>query len=108
MSDWTKMPGLPGRTNPCANCPPIPATLPLDCWIAVGFGGAGVSRDGASVWNYSEHEEVAWTVADAEAVAAADPNHDWRIAYYGPLHEEVYQRHGPREWVLIEKGEGFA
>jgi hypothetical protein len=109
MSDWKKLPALPGRPNPCMNCPPIPATLPPDRWIAVGFGGAGVSKDGVGVWDYSEHDENdPWTVAEAEAAAAADPDHDWRIYYYGPLHEEEYQRHGPKKWVLIRKGEGLA
>lgn len=45
---------------------------------------------------------------DAEAAALADPDHDWRIVLFGPLHGEVYQRHGPGEWMLVEKNEGFA
>lgn len=49
-----------------------------------------------------------WMVADAERAAVADPDHDWRIVLYGPLHGEVYQRHGLSEWMLVEKNEGFA
>lgn len=48
-----------------------------------------------------EDEDYA-TCADMERKAALDPDHDWRISYYAPLYEAVYQRHGPEHWVLIE------
>lgn len=50
---------------------------------------------------------VVWDVAQAERVAKRDPDHDWRIVLYGPLHGEVYQRQDG-EWLLVEKNEGFA
>lgn len=53
-------------------------------------------------------EPVYWDVEEAEKLAAADPDHDWRIVLFGPLHGEVYQRHGPGQWLLVEKNEGFA
>jgi hypothetical protein len=114
---WTKLPPLDGKPNPCAHCPPILPTIALDAIIAVGFGDAHVECDGEEVWREpasppdegSEDEAVEyWEVRDAEIAAAADPDHDWRIVLYGPLHGEVYQRHGPGEWVLVEKNEGFA
>jgi hypothetical protein len=140
---WEKLPALPGRGNPCACCPPIPAKLGLRDEIAVGFGDAHVERDGEVVWREPsggpppcemcdgrgaiEGEDntlrtclacsgfgflggttVMWTTAQAEKVAKADPDHDWRIVLYGPLHGEVYQRHAPGEWVLVEKNKGFA
>ena len=46
--------------------------------------------------------------ADAEALAAQDPDHDWRIVLHGPLSGRTYQRHGPGQWMLVEKNEGFA
>ena len=82
----------------------------MDGWIAVGFGSAGVTKDGKEV--YSEpldgDETNIWTGAEAEQVAASDPDHDWRIHKYAPLYEAVYQRHGDGQWVLIQQGEGFA
>ena len=48
------------------------------------------------------------TVAEAEVIAAKDPEHDWRIVLYGPLRGSTYQRHAVRHWVLVEKNEGFA
>jgi hypothetical protein len=82
-----------------------------EAWIAVGFGSASVTRDGVEVWSepvgdYSEDD--IWTGADAEKAAAADPDHDWRISKYASLYDAVYQRHGPGQWVLIERGDGFA
>jgi hypothetical protein len=147
VEGWTKQPPLDGRANPCLNCPPIGAALPLDAIIAVGFGDAHASRDGVAVYSEpmpyetlkdcaicngtgevgsvktvicgtcgglgSVEDETAtqreyWDVAEVEKLAALDPDHDWRIVLFGPLHGEVYQRHGVGEWNLIEKNKGFA
>lgn len=65
-------------------------------------GGLGEIDDPAAP------EPEYWAFADAESAAAADPDHDWRVTLFGPLHGEVYQRHSPGVWNLIEKNEGFA
>lgn len=110
---WSKLPALTemeaGLRSGCLNCGPQPVTLPMTAWIAVGFGFAGVTRDGAAV--YSEGgipDSEDWTAQDAEDEALKDPDHDWRIVYHGPLSEAEYQRHAAGEWVLISKGMGFA
>lgn len=82
--------------------------LDMEATIAVGFGAAGVTKDGQEVWSESSADDGYWTLADAEREAAKDPNHDWRVFFFGPLSEAEYQRHGPRNWVLIKKGMGFA
>jgi len=107
---YEKLPALDGRDNPCACCPPIPAVAPLDKIIAVGFGTACVTRDGELVLDGERwHENDGWLrFADAEAQAALDPDHDWRVVLHGPLHGETYQRQGEDRWVLVEKNEGFA
>ena len=113
-TDWEKLPGLPAAPNPCTCCAPIAATLPLDAIVAVGFGSAVVTRDGDMVLDgeramqYAETDEEIVTVGQAEALAAADPQHDWRIELFGPLHGETYQRQGPASWVLVERNKGFA
>lgn len=56
----------------------------------------------------SAPEPEYWDVAEVEKLASADPDHDWRIVMFGPLHGEVYQRQGDAKWVLVEKNEGFA
>ncbi len=90
-------------------CPPTaPELFPADGIVAVGFGSASVLRDGVAVWQEQGADQEDMTGAMAEAMAAADPAHDWRISLYAPLSSAVYQRQGPGQWVLIERGEGFA
>lgn len=87
-------------------------TLTLDRAIGVGFGSAGYSRDGVTLWEESmrspDDESDYPTAQQVEDMAKADPDHDWRIFYYAPLYESEYQRQGDGHWVLIRKGMGFA
>jgi hypothetical protein len=76
--------------------------------IAVGFGSAGYSRDGEILWQEGHEEEDFPKVADVEEMAAADPEHDWRIYFFAPLYEAEYQRQGDGVWVLVRSGDGFA
>lgn len=84
--------------------------LPLEKVIAVGFGAAYVSRDGDTVWQEDVRADWndLWTVAQAEQVAEEDPLHDWRIHIIGPLAEGHWQRQSAGQWVMYEKGDGFA
>jgi len=79
--------------------------------IAVGFGTAIVTKDNKEVYD----GEADWInnnepkcVSDIEAMAKNDPDHDWRIIKYGPLHGETFQRHADDTWVCIESNMGFA
>lgn len=113
MGDWIKLPPLTsaeaGLRSGCLTCGPQPIALGMDAVIAVGFGDAGVTRDGAAVWSETDaRDDVYWEGKDAEAAALADPEHDWRVYYHGPLSEAEYQRQGDGNWVLISKGMGFA
>lgn len=119
MSVWTKLPPVAAGGAVCLTCGcGAHETLPMDRHIAVGFGSAGFSRDDKGLWdeNMCEREmrpeERALddfpTVAHVEALAVADPDHDWRIYFFAPLYEATYQRHGDAHWVLVEKGQGFA
>jgi hypothetical protein len=105
---WEKLPALEGKSNPCANCPPILAEAHPEKIIAVGFGDAHVERDGVEVYREPQDDMgKIWDFANAERVAAKDPDHDWRAVLFGPLHGETYQRQDGK-WVLVEKNEGFA
>jgi hypothetical protein len=108
VSDWTKLPALEGRGNPCVCCPGIKPIISLGARIAVGFGSAFCYRDGVTVLSESSEWSACPTVADSEALALADPDHDWRIVLHGPLHGEVYQRQSEGHWVLVITDEGFA
>lgn len=110
---WEKKPAIQSGGPACICCGTPTNMFPADGWIAVGFGSAGVTRDGKEVYSEpydfdGEDESLIWTGADAEKAAAADPDHDWRIYKYAPLYAAVYQRHSEGQWVLIERGEGFA
>lgn len=109
---WTKLPAVehPGFRSGCLNCGPQPVTLPLDAYMSVGFGSCTVSEDGIGIYDEGQVSDLedAPRLQKFEDMAKADPDHDWRCAFYGALSEAEYQRHGPENWVLIRKGEGFA
>lgn len=87
------------------------STVPvsMDTTISVGFGAASLTKDNTVVWYESYYTSAKpITVADAERMAQADPDHDWRIHLVAPLHESHYQRQGAGVWVLYHTGLGFA
>lgn len=109
MSTWEKLPALEGTHGGCLNCGPRPSLFPMDGRIAVGFGDASLTRDGEHVWSEDGREwDDCMTGEQAEALAAADPDHDWRISLFGPMSGREYQRHGTREWALVSQDMGFA
>ena len=106
---WEKLKAIEGGHGGCLNCGYQHDILPMDAVIAVGFGSAYLTKDGRFVYDELEVEDDNYmTVEQAEALAAADPDHDWRIALVAPLSERHYQRQGDKHWVLYEKGPGFA
>lgn len=108
---WKKEPETEGKHGGCLNCEPRPSFFQPDWVIGVGFGYAGLHRDGEPVWtepNEPESDDEYMTGAKAEELAAADPDHDWRIVMDGPLSGRTYQRHAAGEWALIEQNQGFA
>lgn len=95
----------------CACCSTACRLAHLDMAIAVGFGSATLTKDDQIVYEETLDGPV-WTVADAEKLAVAEPDHDWRIQKNGPLHGETFQRHAKGkyagQWVCIESNQGFA
>jgi hypothetical protein len=81
--------------------------------IAVGFGSAYVFRDGKAIFDGESpaqygYSETDHTLAEFEAMAQLDPDHDWRVELYAPLKELEYQRQADGRWLLIRTGMGFA
>ncbi len=117
VSSWTKLPAVPGSVA-ClvvgvggrSIASGALSDLPMERVIAVGFGSATATCDDRQVYSEGSLDDDAefWTVADVEKLAAADPDHDWRISFHAPLYSAVYQRQGDAAWVLVEKGQGFA
>lgn len=93
----------PGDTLVCPN---------IDCEEGIIKGSdnvlCGTCGGIGEVPDPAEPEPEYWTVSRVERLARQDPDHDWRIILYGPLHGEVYQRHGKSQWVLVESNQGFA
>lgn len=111
---WEKLPAIEGGPGGCLHCGYQHEILPMTAVIAVGFGSATLTKGDELIYDESgfgqEHEDAEGfvTAAKAEELAAADPDHDWRIGLIAPLSERHYQRQGEKHWVLYEKGEGFA
>ena len=107
--NWTKEPALQGKQQPCLHAGVAEDIFPPDGRVCVGFGCAIVTCDGRVIFDEGGREfEDCMTGAQAEVLAAADPDHDWRILLLAPLSEREYQRHDTGRWVLIKQGEGFA
>jgi hypothetical protein len=76
--------------------------------LAVGFGDTIVTKDGQRIWHEMQWPNRVRRLRSIERLARLDPDHDWQVYFYGPLSESRYQRHGHSEWLLINKGQGFA
>lgn len=89
---------------------PEPEEFDRDRVIAVGFGGAYVTRDGVEVLDGEAacHRGEEVTGADAEALAAADPDHVWEIVIVGAMSGATYTRTAEGKWIATRHDEGFA
>lgn len=109
---FEKVPALKieGLNIGCPCCSTAAMVAPMDMLIAVGFGSACVTKNGELIYQEQsvENDNDYWTVKDAENEALKDPDCDWRIVKFGPLHGETFQRHGDGIWVCIESNRGFA
>lgn len=109
---WKKPIGAGDRKpHGCLHCElagTVGITFPPDGLIAVGFGMAALTKGGKLIFDGSDIDGPEMTGAEAEALAAADPDHDWQIQIEGPLSGRTYQRQGTGNWVLIDQNEGFA
>lgn len=107
---WEKIAAIEGKLGGCLNCGVRPSFFPPDGVVAVGFGFAALTKDGELVWTEPDEDDESsfLTGEQAEKIAAADPDHDWRIVLESPLSGRAYQRHEPNKWALIDQNNGFA
>ena len=113
MCSWTKLPAIEGGIHGCLTCGRTHSTLAMIYPIIAGFGDAIISRDGKEVYRAApardaEDFQNAPALSVFEALAAADPDRDWRFFLNLPLRSATYQRHGKEKWVLVDTGRGFA
>lgn len=93
----------------CLNCSLASRTIKMNRKIGVGFGFAGITKDGEIVWcEHNENWNELPTLMRFENMARRNPDHDWRVVLDSPLHGETFQRHNKNAWVLIESNAGFA
>jgi len=106
---WEKLKPLekPGFRSGCLNCGSQPELLPMEAELAVGFGACTVTRGDDCLYQEGETDDIP-KLQHYEDMAKADPDHDWRASFHGPLSDTEYQRHGEGKWVLVKKGLGFA
>ena len=78
--------------------------LSLDWEVDTGMGIGFVLKDGERI--YASNEGAPRVCAEFEALAAMDPDHDWRILFLDSTCELHFQRHGSNCWMLIEKNGG--
>lgn len=107
---WTRVAPHSGPVHHgCLTCSRTDEIADLRMTVAVGFGSASVSRDGEQIWfETGDEDQELYNLAHFEALAAADPDHDWQVCLHGPLRGMTYQRHDVGKWVLIDSNEGFA
>lgn len=107
---YEKLTPIEGGSGGCLCCGHQHEHLPMESLIAVGFGYAGVTKNGEIVYKEDDvsDQDDWWTTQHAEHEALKDPDHDWRIHLIAPLSERHYQRQGENLWVLYKKGVGFA
>ena len=107
--NFEKLPPVEKIHQGCASCTTAARIAPMDMVIAVGFGSATVTKNSELI--YDEHTisgDNYWTVQDVENLALKEPDCDWRIEKYGPLHGETFQRQGDGNWICVESNQGFA
>lgn len=97
----------------CTCCGEKPVVAKLDMMLAVGFGTCVVTKNGEVVYDEIElPQPPTWEdfplLQEYENLAKKEPEADWRVQFIAPLYEAEYQRQGEDNWVLINKGEGFA
>lgn len=106
---FTKEPPAKVIHQGCLNCSMAARVAPMNMVIAVGFGSATVTKGPELIYDEQQVEdEKYWTVQDVENLAEKEPDLDWRITKFGPMHGETFQRQGAGNWVCIESNEGFA
>ena len=86
----------------------FPMTLQASAWYS-GVGYAALTRDGVPVYEADcSAIEEAWSVRDAERLAAAEPDRDWRIHLVALRDERHYRRGGDGRWRLYKRGYGLS
>lgn len=101
------------RSKGCLICGTTPIKLPMNYKILYAFGGAYITRNGKTYyfpdnWDGTKLGLKKHKTLMTFELKARKNKADWRLVNDVPLHDEVYQRQGKNNWVLVKKGIGFA
>lgn len=106
---WYKQ-AIEGSGSSCLCCPDTSEILPLGTKIYNGFGGWSINKNGEHF--YSAENGLDWDdfkdISYIEELIGEDTENEFTAILSTPLRDAKYQRHSKNNWVLIEKGEGFA
>lgn len=114
--DWFKQ-GIEGGAGGSLCCGGTSAILDVNTVLYNGYGGWSIQKNGSLF--YCGEIDTDWekekSIADIDEEIdpstyphLSDPNDEYVAIFDSPLRSAKYQRHQKGNWVLIEKGEGFA
>lgn len=110
---WWK-PGIEGGGSSCLCCPQTVALLPMETKLYQSMGGYNVLKNGAEFYGGDPYmdDSKEWDdlkdLAYVESLIGDDDENEYVCNLDLPLRSAKYQRHAKNQWVLIEKGAGFA
>jgi len=97
-----------GRT--CLCCGETSEILELDTKLYFGFGGWVITKNGQEF--FSSNPDLEWNenkdLEYIETLIGENTEDEFIARFDAPLRDATYQRHSKNNWVLIQKGEGFA
>ena len=105
------LPPIKEYISACLNCGVTRSLLPMNTYLYMDIGGGWtITKDGKHYFVEDVNKEIekSKTLSEIEQEAKLEPNCDWRAVLNMPLRSSVFQRHGNNNWVLVEKGRGFA
>ncbi|MBN2744502.1 MAG: hypothetical protein JXR39_11475 [Marinilabiliaceae bacterium] len=104
------LPAIKGGVAGCLNCGYTDDILPLDTKLYSSFGGWMISKNGIQFFREKANVEYdnSKPLSAIELIAKEEPQSDWRAHLDLPLRSATYQRQGDNNWILVERGEGFA
>lgn len=110
LTEFKYLPCIEAKNEICPLCGSKHISLSMQEVIAVGFGNALLTKNGECVYSESQAQSCSdyISVAEAEELAASEPDYDWRIHLVGVFSAQHYQRQGACHWVLYKKGKGIA
>lgn len=107
--EWFK-PAIESTGTNCGCCGTTTVILPLNTKLYYGFGGWNISKNGVEFFkdNRDVEFEDYLDLNHVENLIGDNVIDEFTAFFNSPLRDATYQRHSKNNWVLINKGDGFA